>query len=60
MYSTILVDDERTLRELFEHLIDQQGNVFQLIGTAQNGLDALELMEKGNIPDVVITDIKMR
>jgi len=22
MYSTILVDDERTLRELFEHLID--------------------------------------
>lgn len=59
MYSIILVDDERSLRESIEHLVDWQGNGFQLIGTAQNGLDALELIENGSMPDVVITDIKM-
>src|SRR5699024_10884289 len=59
MYSIILVDDERSLRESIEHLVDWRGNGFQLIGTAQNGLDALELIENGNMSDVVITDIKM-
>lgn len=59
MYSIILVDDERSLRESIEHLVDWKGNGFHLIGTAQNGLDALELMENEGIPDVIITDIKM-
>ena len=59
MYSIILVDDERSLRESIEHLVDWQVNGFQLIGTTQNGVDALELMENGQTPDVVITDIKM-
>lgn len=59
MYSIILVDDERSLRESIEHLVDWNDNGFDLIGTAQNGLDALELMENKGIPDVIITDIKM-
>jgi len=59
MYSIILVDDERSLRESIEHIVDWEGNGFHLIGTAQNGLDALELMENDHVPDVVITDIKM-
>lgn len=46
MYSVILVDDERSLRESIERLVDWEGNGFELIGTAENGLDALELIEK--------------
>lgn len=59
MYSVILVDDERSLRESIERLVDWEGNGFELIGTAENGLDALELIEKKGVPDLVITDIKM-
>lgn len=59
MYSVILVDDERSLRESIERLVDWEGNGFELIGTAENGLDALELIGKKGVPDLVITDIKM-
>ena len=59
MYSVILVDDERSLRESIERLVDWEGHGFQLIGTAENGLDAIELIEKEVVPDLVITDIKM-
>lgn len=59
MYSIILVDDEISLRQSIEKLVDWEKYNFQLIGTAENGLDALELMEEKGVPDVVITDIKM-
>lgn len=59
MYSIILVDDERSLRESVERLVEWEDNGFRLMGTAENGLDALQLMQKKGIPDVVITDIKM-
>lgn len=59
MYSVILVDDERSLRESIERLVDWEGQGFHLIGTAENGLDALELIENEGVPDLVITDIKM-
>lgn len=59
MYSVILVDDERSLRESIERLLDWEGHGFHLIGTAENGLDALELIENEGLPDLVLTDIKM-
>lgn len=59
MYTVLLVDDERSLRESIQELVDWEGNGFKLIGTAENGLDALQLMEKVGSPDLLITDIKM-
>ena len=59
MYSILLVDDERALRESIEQLVNWEDYDFHLLGTAENGLDALQLMKKIGVPDVVITDIKM-
>lgn len=59
MYSVIFVDDERRLRESIEQIVAWEQNGFHLIGTAENGLDALQLMKKTKIPDLIITDIKM-
>lgn len=59
MYTAVLVDDERSLLESIEQLVDWEKHGFQILGTAQNGFDALELMSEDKIPDVVITDIKM-
>lgn len=59
MYTVLLVDDERSLRESIQELVDWEGNGFNLIGTAENGLDALQLVEKVGSPDLLITDIEM-
>lgn len=59
MYTVILVDDERSLRESIKELVRWEENDFQLIGIAENGLDALQLMEEQGVPDLLITDIKM-
>ena len=57
-YKVILVDDEEEVIYVIKQKIawDQLG--FQVVGSATNGVKALELVEKTQ-PDVVITDIKM-
>jgi len=58
MYNLILVDDEEEVRKGIIQKIKWQEYGFELIGQAENGIDALEITEKFT-PDVVITDIKM-
>jgi two-component system response regulator YesN len=58
MYKLLLVDDEEEVRQNMISRIKWEDYGFELIGEAQNGLEALEIVEK-IIPDVVITDIKM-
>lgn len=58
MYKLLLVDDEEEVRQNMISRIKWEDYGFELTGEAQNGLEALELVEKV-IPDVVITDIKM-
>ena len=57
-YKVILVDDEEEVIDVIKQKIawDQLG--FQVVGSATNGVKALELVEKTQ-PGVVITDIKM-
>ena len=54
----LIVDDEMVVRVGLKSIIDWENNQIDLIGEAANGVAALSIMEK-NIPDVVITDIKM-
>lgn len=57
LYKIILVDDEDEVRGRISSKI-LAGSGFVVAGTAGNGYDALELIEKYN-PHVVLTDIKM-
>lgn len=58
MFSIILVDDEREIRESVSELVEWEKNGFEFLGSAENGVDALQLIER-RVPDVIITDIKM-
>lgn len=58
LYSIILADDEEEIRYGIKRKIDWEANGFELVGTAENGQEALELAENLH-PDVVMTDIKM-
>jgi two-component system, response regulator YesN len=56
-YKIILVDDEDEVRGRISSRISAESG-FVVAGTAGNGYDALELIEK-HAPQVVLTDIKM-
>jgi len=58
MYTVLIVDDERIIREGVASSIDWSQYGFLLLGLAENGIDAYERI-KQDVPDVVITDIKM-
>ena len=57
-YKVILVDDEEEVIDVIERKIHWDMLGFDVVGSANNGVKALELVEKLQ-PDVVITDIKM-
>lgn len=58
MYKLLLVDDEAEVREGMHYRIDWHAHGFEVIGEAENGRDALDLLERA-LPDVVVTDISM-
>ena len=57
-YSVLLVDDEEEVTQVILQKIDWESLGFHIIGSATNGVKALEMAEKYQ-PDVVMTDIKM-
>ncbi|UQZ85753.1 putative response regulatory protein [Paenibacillus konkukensis] len=58
MYKLILVEDEEEVRESVVQEIDWASCGFEVADTAENGSEAMELIEKW-APDVVVTDIRM-
>jgi two-component system response regulator YesN len=58
LHSAILVDDESFTRKGLMKLIDWEACGFRIVGEADNGEDALELIKRVQ-PDLVITDIRM-
>lgn len=58
MIKVLVVDDEKLIRKGLSTIISESNEDFQVVGQAENGLDALKMI-KTNCPDVVITDIKM-
>jgi len=57
-YTVIVADDEDELREAVCGMVPWQELGFRLIGSAGNGLDALQMVEKYE-PDLLLTDIRM-
>lgn len=58
LYTVVVADDEDELREAVCTMIPWKDYGFQLVGSASNGLDALQLVEKHE-PDLLLTDIRM-
>ena len=58
MYNVMLVDDEEEVRIAIEKKINWSELDFNVVGSAGNGFDALEMALKSH-PDVVLTDINM-
>ena len=58
LYTVIVADDEDELREAVCTMIPWEDYGFRLVGSASNGLDALQLVEKYE-PDLLLTDIRM-
>lgn len=58
MYSLLIVDDERWVRQGLRSTIDWQAEGIEVIGEAEDGEEALKLIEL-QTPDIIITDIKM-
>ena len=70
MLSYLLVDDEWLELDTLEKYIPWEEMGFQVAGTAENGKEALQLLERlegseneeendRKLPDVVLTDVKM-
>ena len=58
VYTVVVADDEDVLREAVCTMVPWAELGFALVGSASNGLDALELVEKQQ-PDLLLTDIRM-
>ena len=58
MIKVVIADDEEKVCKLICNLIDWQSINMEIVGTAHNGIEALELV-KTLKPNVVITDIRM-
>lgn len=58
LFTVVVADDEDELREAVCGLIPWEETGFRLLGSAGNGLDALQLVEQLQ-PDLLLTDIHM-
>lgn len=58
MYHVIIVDDEPAALKHIRTIIELKCPGFKIVGTAENGKEALEKIEELR-PDVVVTDVKM-
>lgn len=58
MYTLVIADDEEELRKAIVKMVDWKSIGFEVVGQAENGIEALELVERLE-PDLLLTDIKM-
>lgn len=58
MIKVVIADDEKRICKLVQVLADWESMGMEVVGTAENGLEALELVRAFS-PDILITDIRM-
>jgi two-component system response regulator YesN len=59
MYTLLVVDDEKWVRQGLKLTVDWEKEGIQLLGEAENGDEACRWIEFSEAPDIIITDIKM-
>lgn len=57
MIKVLLADDQELIRQSLSFVMSKQEDI-EMVGTAANGCEALELVEEKQ-PDVVLLDIRM-
>ncbi|MBL7710978.1 MAG: response regulator transcription factor [Chitinophagaceae bacterium] len=57
-YKTILVEDERPVRVFTRHVLQQYGDVFDLVAEADTGKTAIELINRLQ-PELIFLDIQL-
>lgn len=55
----LVVDDEELIVDKIIYLLKKSTIKFESIGCAGNGQEALNLIVAGDIPDIILTDVKM-
>ena len=55
-HSVLVVDDDRSVRDLFVDALEEAGH---RVSIAIDGLDALEKLRAGEVPCVVLADVRM-
>jgi CheY-like chemotaxis protein len=55
-HSVLVVDDEPSVRSLFEEALTESGH---RVAVAENGAEALDQLRDGSLPCVVLTDVRM-
>jgi len=58
MIKIVIVDDELLIRVGIKSSLNWEDHGFEIVGQAENGIKAIEVIEKTH-PDIVLTDIKM-
>lgn len=58
MFKVLIVDDEIYIISLIQHLVDWERYGMEVVGTADNGITALQEVERLQ-PDIVIVDVRM-
>ena len=51
----MIIDDDQSIRMLLEHFLSNEYTIV----TQEDGTDALAYMQKGNIPDLIVSDLGM-
>lgn len=59
MYKILLVDDHTLVRNGFRLILESHEQL-SIVGEAGDGVEALELLDKSETPDLIITDLKMK
>jgi DNA-binding NarL/FixJ family response regulator len=59
MIKILLVEDNDIVRNIMNDMVVLQDD-FDVVGTADNGLTALQLLQNGLHPDIVLADLNMK
>ena len=58
MIKILLVEDNKIVREGLRELLNVQADM-QVIGEAAEGIEALEMLRSGVLPDILLVDYNM-
>ncbi len=59
MLKIIVADDEELIRGKIVYLLNNSSIGFDAILEAGNGQEAIDIIENGEIPDIIVTDVRM-